>query len=253
MANAHKPEINGGKNTSDEMGIENVEDRRHSTPARRASESAADRARRNLNAKLANPLAGMSHETLRTKGANYARRFQIGGPEDIRAFELGAILAQAPHNFESVEGVTPEEMETLRKEYTNRWSQPPLMYLVIVLASTCAAVQGMDETVVNGAQTFYTAQFGIGGKDPRSTWLTGLLNSAPYLCCACIGCWLTVPFNHWFGRRGTIFITCCFSAIACFWQGFTNTWWHMFIARFALGFGIGPKSATVPIYAVGTS
>jgi len=29
----------------------------------------------------------------------------------------------------------------------------------------------------------------------------------------------------------------------------TNTWWHMFIARFALGLGIGPISATVPIFA----
>lgn len=73
------------------------------------------------------------------------------------------------------------------------------------------------------------------------------------MCCALIGCWLTVPFNAWFGRRGTIFITCCFSAITCLWQGFVNTWWHMFIARFALGFGIGPKSATVPIYAAETA
>jgi len=64
---------------------------------------------------------------------------------------------------------------------------------------------------------------------------------------------LTVPFNHYFGRRGTIFITCVFSALACFWQAFTNTWWHMFIARFALGFGIGPKSATVPIYGAETA
>jgi MFS family permease len=107
----------------------------------------------------------------------------------------------------------------------------------------------IDETVVNGAQIFYTPQFGISKKDQRSTWLTGLLNSAPYLCCAFIGCWLTVPFNKVFGRRGTIFITCFFSAIACFWQGFANAWWSMFIARFALGLGIGPKSATVPIYA----
>ncbi|KAL9002523.1 MAG: hypothetical protein Q9188_004546 [Gyalolechia gomerana] len=30
---------------------------------------------------------------------------------------------------------------------------------------------------------------------------------------------------------------------------FTNTWWHLFIARFMLGLGIGPKSATIPIYA----
>lgn len=106
-----------------------------------------------------------------------------------------------------------------------------------------------DETVVNGAQLFFLPQFGIDNGDQRSTWLTGLVTGAPYLCCAFIGCWLTTPYNNWFGRRGTIFITCLFSAIACFWQGFVNTWWHMFIARFALGFGIGPKSATVPIYA----
>ena len=145
------------------------------------------------------------------------------------------------------------------------------MYIVIILCSTCAAVQGMgqlhqvtsenylladqstDETVVNGGQLFYRYQFGIDGQDPQSTWLTGLLNSAPYLCCAFIGCWLTTPFNNLFGRRGTIFLTCVFSALACFWQGFVNTWWHMFIARFFLGLGIGPKSATVPIYAAETS
>ena len=82
----------------------------------------------------------------------------------------------------------------------------------------------LDETVVNGAQIFYTKQFGIGDKNSdRDSWLTGLVNSAPYLCCAFIGSWLTIPFNNWFGRRGTIFLTCCFSALACFWQAFTNT------------------------------
>lgn len=227
----------------------------HSTyrTGRQGSMSAAERARRNANAKLANPLAGYSHAELRAQGAAYVKKYQIGEEEDIRAFELGACLAQEPSKYDTVQGLHPDEMEVLRKEFSNRWSQPRLMYLVIVLCSTCAAVQGMDETVVNGGQLFYAPQFGIGGKDSRSTWLLGLVNSAPYLCCAIIGCWLTVPFNHIFGRRGTIFITCTFSAVACFWQAFTNTWWHMFIARFALGFGIGPKSATVPIYAAETT
>ncbi|KAF1991320.1 putative MFS sugar transporter [Aulographum hederae CBS 113979] len=213
--------------------------------------SAADRARRNINAKLQNPLDEFSDAQLKDMGAAYCREHAIGELDDVRAFQLGAILAKDPSRYEKLEkyDVTPEEMEVLRKEFTNRWSQPKLLYLVIVLCSTCAAVQGMDETVVNGAQLFYTVQFGIDDGDERSTWLTGLVNSAPYLCCAFIGCWLTVPYNNWFGRRGTIFITCLFSALACFWQGFVNTWWHMFIARFALGFGIGPKSATVPIYA----
>ena len=107
--------------------------------------------------------------------------------------------------------------------------------------------------MVNGAHLFYKEQFGLHKEDSTSNWLTGLVNAAPYLCCAIISCWLTVPFNAWFGRRGTIFITCCISAITCFWQGFVNTWGHMFIARFALGFGIGPKSATVPVYAAETA
>ncbi|KAF3482721.1 proton myo-inositol cotransporter [Arthroderma uncinatum] len=201
--------------------------RQHSFTSRRESLTAAERARRNLNAKLANPLAGLSHATLRYRGGRYARKYQIGDDEDIRAFELGAVLAQDPEKFEDVEGLTEEELGVLRREFSNRWSQPREMYLVIILCSISAAVQGMDETVVNGAQIFYKPQFGINDDDFRSTWLAGLTNAAPYLCCALIG--------------------------SCFWQGFVNTWWHMFIARFALGFGIGPKSATVPIYAAETS
>ena len=232
--------------------------------------SPAERERLRANAKLANPLARISHAQLEDMGEKYAMKYQIGDKDDIRAFKKGAVLAQDPTKYNSVEGLTAEELAILEKEFTNRWSQPKLMYIVIILCSTCAAVQGMgasswlwtgsafadvllDETVVNGGQLFYKPQFGIDGKDSRSTWLTGLLNSAPYLCCAFIGCWLTVPFNNFFGRRGTIFVTCLISALACFWQGFVNTWWHMFIARFFLGFGIGPKSATVPIYAAETT
>lgn len=205
--------------------------------------------RKKANALLANPLRGYSYRELRQLGKDYALEHALVEQDDFRAFELGACLAQNPSAYRKVDGLTDEEMDILENELTHRWSQPRLLYLVIILCSTCAAVQGMDETVVNGAQLFYGRQFGIGGNDSRSTWLIGLVNSAPYLCCAFIGCWLTVPFNNWFGRRGTIFITCLFSAITCFWQGFVNTWWHMFVARFALGLGIGPKSATVPIYA----
>ncbi|QKX59808.1 uncharacterized protein TRUGW13939_06950 [Talaromyces rugulosus] len=222
-------------------------------PRRRSHLTAAERARRNLNAKLANPLAGFTHDELKKQGLRFSITHQMGDEEDIRAFEMGAVLAQAPEKFDQIDGLTEAELRVLRNEFTNRWSQPPLMYVVIIICSICAAVQGMDETVVNGAQVIYKYQFGINGNDARSTWLLGLLNSAPYLCCAIAGCWLTIPFNHWFGRRGTIFITCGISTLACIWQGCVSTWWHMFIARFVLGFGIGPKSATVPIYAAESS
>ena len=210
-----------------------------------SDKEAADYARRKANAFLANPLRGFSHAELRKMGKRYALEHALVAPDDLRAFELGAVLAQNPKAFEMVEGLSVDEQDVLRREITNRWSQPRLLYLIIVLCSTCAAVQGMDETVVNGAQLFYTRQFGVFGQTSRDTWLTGLINSAPYLCCAFLGCWLTIPFNNWFGRRGTIFLTCCFSALSCLWQGFTNAWWSMFIARLSLGLGVGPKSATV--------
>ncbi len=111
--------------------------------SRKASVNAADRARRNLNAKLANPLAGYSHTELEEMGAAYATKYQLGDESDIRAFRMGAILAQDPARYEQCRGLEQDEVEILRKEFTNRWSQPKLMYVVIVLCSTCAAVQGM--------------------------------------------------------------------------------------------------------------
>lgn len=43
-------------------------------------------------------------------------------------------------------------------------------------------------------------------------------------------------------------MTAMFSFLTCIWQGVTNSWPHLFVARFVLGLGIGPKSATVPVY-----
>jgi MFS family permease len=77
-----------------------------------------------------------------------------------------------------------------------------------------------------------------------------LIHSTPLqLCCALLGCWLTDPLNNWLGRRGTIFVCAFFSFVTCIWQGLTNSWAHLFVARFVLGLGIGPKSSTVPVYA----
>jgi len=116
--------------------------------------SAADRARRNLNAKLQNPLEEFSDDQLMDMGQDYCKEHAIGEPDDVRAFRLGAVLAKDPPKYDRLVkfDATPEELEVLEKEFKNRWSQPPLLYLIIVLCSTCAAVQGMDETVVNGAQ-----------------------------------------------------------------------------------------------------
>lgn len=133
------------------------------------------------------------------------------------------------------------------------------------MCSLAAAVQGMDETVNNGAQAIYMKpdvcasvyiQIARLIRIPQQLNITtaniqGLVVGAPYLACAIIGCWLTEPLNRYFARRGTIFISCFIAAVASVWEGVCNTWVNLFIARFVLGLGIGSKSSTVPVYAAG--
>jgi hypothetical protein len=49
---------------------------------------------KNINAKLNNPLAGLTHAQLADQAEEYCRAHQIGDEEDIRAFRLGAVIAQ---------------------------------------------------------------------------------------------------------------------------------------------------------------
>ncbi|KAI5928028.1 sugar transporter-domain-containing protein [Camillea tinctor] len=208
------------------------------------------RKRLEASARLEHPLAGLTTEELSRRGEEYCAKHSITAEDDVRAFRLGAVIAGNYNQYDAIDGLTADERSALEREITHKWSNPAMLYAVIVICSLCAAVQGMDETVVNGAQFFYKDFFGIGDDNSqRDAWLLGLTNSAPYICCAFLGCWLTEPMNKKFGRRGSVFISCLISAAACFWQAFTNTWWHMFIARFALGLGIGPKSATTPMFA----
>src|ERR1700759_696205 len=117
------------------------------------------------------------------------------------------------------------------------------------MASLAAAVQGMDETVNNGAQAFYLDELGITSGNRFSPDmqdnLTGLIVGAPYLACAILGCWLTEPLNRVFARRGTIFLSCFVAAVASIWEGVANSWVNLFLARFVLGLGIGSKSTSM--------
>ncbi|KAI0768833.1 hypothetical protein BD413DRAFT_96037 [Trametes elegans] len=200
--------------------------------------------------KLANPLTGIPHDQLMEDAAAFAKKHGLDHLE--QEFRKGALVAQDPTAFESLTQLDEEDKAVLRRELTHRWDQPWQLYFLVILCSLSAAVQGMDESVINGANLFFPDQLNIPQKGENASnnqWLLGLVNGAPYLCCGVVACWLSAPMNKYFGRRGTIFISAFVSFVTCIWQGLTNTWWHLFIARFMLGFGIGPKSSTVPVYA----
>lgn len=103
----------------------------------------SEAARRDLNMKLANPLGQYNAQELGDLGEQYCRENQLGGDEDIRAFRLGAQVAKDPLRHSEVVGLTEEEKAIFQDEFDHKWRQPKLLYLVIVLCSTCAAVQGM--------------------------------------------------------------------------------------------------------------
>ncbi|KIP10754.1 hypothetical protein PHLGIDRAFT_22040 [Phlebiopsis gigantea 11061_1 CR5-6] len=218
-----------------------------------ASLSSDKTGKQSTASRSSNPLVGVSVEQLLQDAEKFAR--DNGLDDHVEIIQKGALVAQNPEDFEDIDMLTEDEKAALRHEAKKPWSQPKMLYYLVIMCSLAAALQGMDESVINGANLFFPGQFGIdpgfmnGGGANRNQWLLGLVNSAPYLCCAVFSCWLTAPLNYYFGRRGAIFITTVISFLACIWQTVTDTWWHLFIARFVLGIGIGPNSATVPVFA----
>jgi len=214
----------------------------------------ADATTANINSRLVNPFGGLRQEQMEKKVQMFMKKTEID--EDwLPLIRKGAFLAQDREAFMHPRSdglrLKDDEQRALKQEDPrtgNKWNQPWIMYALVGCCSLGAAVQGWDETAVNGAQVFYQHAFGIDGNGRHDPALRGLVNAAPYLCCAILGCWLTEPLNKVLGRRGTIFVTCLLSSGTCVWQAFTQSWWHLFIARFFLGLGIGPKSATIPIY-----
>ncbi|KAI5965051.1 hypothetical protein KGF57_000844 [Candida theae] len=177
-------------------------------------------------------------------GRSYAKEHDL----DPELFAHAAALARSPAGFSDMSFLSDEEKAALHLEATKKWHIPKKLVAVIALGSMAAAVQGMDQTVINGATLFYPRAFGIT-EMRNADLIEGLVNGAPYLCASCIACWMSDLWNRHLGRKWVIFWTCFISAITCVWQGFVNNWWHLFISRFFLGVGVGIKSATVPPYA----
>lgn len=95
----------------------------------------------NINAKLANPLAGIPHEQLMADAEAFAKRHGLGHLSEV--FKKGALVAQDPLAFESLSQLSEEDKICLRREVTHKWDQPKMLYYLVVLCSLAAAVQGV--------------------------------------------------------------------------------------------------------------
>ncbi|OHF04679.1 hypothetical protein CORC01_00150 [Colletotrichum orchidophilum] len=231
------PETHTDSRTSGSDGGNGSNDNKNAGAAAGAHASTA--------ALLRNPLVGLTHDEILKDADSFTEA--KGLQEHREVFRKGALVAQVinrPDGFESIAALVEEEKAVLRKEVTHRWHQPVSLYFLCALCAGSAIVQGMDQTAVNGAQEFYYETFGLQD-DPT---MQGLVNGAPYLCSALVGCWSSPILNKYTGRRGTIFISCFMSVVTGFWMAAADSWYNLLIARFFLGFAVGAKSSTTPVY-----
>jgi len=207
------------------------------------------------DSRIKNPLVGIPHHQLLRDVEIFAK--EKGLAEHTALLQKGALVAQDPTNYEDITGphaLTSEQVDVLRNEVLHKWRHPMALYMTIFICSIGAAVQGWDETGSNGANLFFPKEFGIGDENStKDTLLVGLVNSAPYIGSSFVGCWVSDPLNNYFGRRGTIFIAAIFCFVPIFGSAVTQTWEQLFVCRLLLGFGMGAKGSTVPIYAAENS
>ncbi|KAF9446294.1 hypothetical protein P691DRAFT_776969 [Macrolepiota fuliginosa MF-IS2] len=203
----------------------------------------------NVQAKIQNPLYGIPREKLLKQVATFTE--EKGFEDKLELFQKAALLAQDPKNFENIPELTESDKAFIRRETTHKWSQPRALYMTVIICSLAAAVQGWDQTGSNGANLSFPDEFGLAGgpNAERNEWIVGVINAGPYIASCLIGCWLTDPLNHYWGRRGTLFWCGIFCILSVIGQGLAQTWPQLFVCRLLLGLGMGPKATTSPVFA----
>lgn len=96
-------------------------------------ENLLDTSPENVNAILANPLAGLSYEQLMADGDNFAKSHGLGDLGEL--FQKGALVAQDPLAFNDLPFLTAEDKKALQDEVDHKWRHPAMLYYLVILCS----------------------------------------------------------------------------------------------------------------------
>ena len=143
--------------------------------------------------RIQNPLAGIPRATLLRNVEDFARDANM--LDDIPLLQKGALVAQDPPAFESIDELDEIERDALRNEVLHKWRQPVALYFTVILCSIGAAVQGWDQTGSNGANLSWPVDFGVPDIVPKTgpvpgvdydynSWIVGIVNAGPYIASA---------------------------------------------------------------------
>ena len=138
-------------------------------------------------------MAGIPRATLLRNVEDFARDANM--VDQIPLLQKGALVAQDPPSFESVEELDESEKDALRNEVLHKWRQPFALYFTVILCSIGAAVQGWDQTGSNGANLSWPVDFGVPDTPPKAgpvpgvdydynSWIVGVVNAGPYIASA---------------------------------------------------------------------
>ena len=136
-----------------------------------------DRERLEASSKLANPLAGLSMERLASLGEDYARKAGLTSEEDIRAFRLGAMIAGNDNRHDGIAELTDAEREVIDRETTHKWSNPKMLYWVIISKCLCRLSLSLQARIHPNVETnsLLALRGGTRNGRDRSQWRSVLL------------------------------------------------------------------------------
>lgn len=89
--------------------------------------------------RITNPLADIPKDLLMKDVEEFATEHSL--TDIIPDLKKGALVAQNPANFDSLEELTREDKDALRYEVLHKWSHPIQLYVTVIVCSVGAAVQ----------------------------------------------------------------------------------------------------------------
>lgn len=158
--------------------------------------------------------------------------------ERLARDDSDSLAASLPVKLES------HEKKRLLEEKGKLFSETNIL-LVTLAVSAAAFLQGHVQASIN-ASSLYPDFLGVeeGGDDLRLRWKLGAVNSAPFFTAALLGCWLALPLNDRFGRRGAlaisallILVSSLVSGLAALFQDLENRWLVFLALRIVNGLG----------------